>query len=460
MIHGPRSAAHPAPSGVDTATPLVVLKLDHNPMHHGGLGVIRSLGRWGVPVYAVCEDALAPAAHSRYLHGRWRWRPDADDPDRVLAGLAQLAEHLGRPAVLLPTDDAGAILLAEQAANLHPAWLAAQPPSGLARGLAGKHSLYELCRRYGVPCPDAVLPAAPGEALDFAETVGYPVVAKLAAPWRPHATSGLRSTTIVHSRPELEALLEACGRDGSTELMLQEYVPGGRGHDWFFHGYSDSSGRCRPAFTGLKERSYPVHAGLTSLGRCADNPFVRGAATDLLDQVSFRGVVDMDWRWDQRDGRYKLLDCNPRIGAQFRLFHTTSGVDVARAAYLDLTGQPIPDGVALDGRRFVVENYDPLAALGYWRGGELGLRDWLGSLRGVHETAWFARDDLVPFGLMCLRMGWRGITRRFGGRNRSGTAAQRPVYRRGRSAPRVVTRRVRESCGRHGSDHVVGEGVV
>jgi hypothetical protein len=33
------------------------------------------------------------------------------------------------------------------------------------------------------------------------------------------------------------------------------------------------------------------------------------------------------------------------------------------------------------------------------------------SLRGVDEVAWFARDDLRPFGLMCLRMGWRLASR-------------------------------------------------
>ena len=62
-------------------------------------------------------------------------------------------------------------------------------------------------------------------------------------------------------------------------------------------------------------------------------------------------------------------------------------------------------------RAFVVENYDPIAAFSYWRGGELGLRSWLTSLRTVDEAAWFARDDLRPFGLMCLRMGWRMATR-------------------------------------------------
>jgi hypothetical protein len=36
---------------------------------------------------------------------------------------------------------------------------------------------------------------------------------------------------------------------------------------------------------------------------------------------------------------------------------------------------------------------------------------WLTSLRTVDETAWFARDDLRPFGVMCLRMGWRLATR-------------------------------------------------
>src|SRR5271154_6087092 len=86
------------PDGVDTATPAVVLKLDPNVMHHGGLGVIRSLGRIGVPVYGVHEDPLAPAASSRYLRGRCFWRPDAENAERIRAGLIRLAARIGRPA--------------------------------------------------------------------------------------------------------------------------------------------------------------------------------------------------------------------------------------------------------------------------------------------------------------------------------------------------------------------------
>jgi len=113
---------------VDTSTPAVVFKLDPNVMHHGGLGVIRSLGRMGVPVYGVHEQPWAPAANSRYLHGRWFGLPGCTDIDRVREGLLRLADRIGRPAVLIPTDDAAAILLAEsgsrradQAATTSPA---------------------------------------------------------------------------------------------------------------------------------------------------------------------------------------------------------------------------------------------------------------------------------------------------------------------------------------------------
>src|SRR5450755_1858616 len=101
----PDRRRHPVPAGlagVDTSTPAVVLKLDPNVLHHGGLGVIRSLGRLGVPVYGVHEGRLAPAASSRYLHGRCFWQPSPDDAERVRAGLLQLAERIGQPAVLIP----------------------------------------------------------------------------------------------------------------------------------------------------------------------------------------------------------------------------------------------------------------------------------------------------------------------------------------------------------------------
>ena len=64
--------------------------------------------------------------------------------------------------------------------------------------------------------------------------------------------------------------------------MLQEFIPGGQGHDWFFHGYCDADSVCQPAFTGVKERSYPAAAGLTSLGHSVANEKLRDQVTSML----------------------------------------------------------------------------------------------------------------------------------------------------------------------------------
>ena len=407
-----------------------MLKFDPNVMHHGGLGVIRSLGRAGVPVYGVHEGPWAPAASSRYLAGRCFWQPSPAEVDRVLTGLLRLSDHIGRPAVLIPTDDAGAIFLAEQGGDLRPWFLFPDPPREAPRRLAGKYSLSQACLEFGFPCPEVTLPGSLDEARKFASAVGYPVIAKLTTPWI--VAGGLRSTSVVAAQPELDGIYRRCEQSGAG-LMLQEFIPGGRGHDWFFHGYCDAGSVCRPAFTGVKERSYPAAAGLTSLGRSVPNDKLRDQVTSLLAGLGYRGLLDLDIRLDARTGQYNLLDFNPRLGAQFRLFRDTAGTDLALAAYLDLTGQPIPASEQLNGRTFLVENYDPLSALASFRRGELGLRSWVSSLRAVDETAWLARDDLRPFGLMCLRMGWRMASRPFE-RERKKARPLGFSYRPGRAA--------------------------
>jgi predicted ATP-grasp superfamily ATP-dependent carboligase len=391
------------------AAPVVVLKFDPNVMHHGGLGIIRSLGRFGVPVIGIHEGRFAPAAHSRYVVGRCYWMPSTEDIERTIDGLHRIAQWIGQPSVLIPTDDAGSIFLAEHGDELGASYLFPRPPTDLPRRVAGKFSLHELCEKLELPSPASSLPESLEEAFDFAARWGYPLVAKLATPW----TGGhgrLRSTTIVGSREELVELDRVSTRRHS-QYMLQEFLPGEAGDDWFAHGYCDASSRCAPIFTGVKERSYPAHAGLTSFGRAAPNPRLAAFVADLMSAISYRGIFDLDLRYDRRDDSFKLLDFNPRIGAQFRLFRDATGLDVALAQYLDLTGHPITPSAQVDGRNFVVENYDPLGALAYWKNGELTLREWASSLRGVDEVAWFAFDDIVPFGLMCARMGWRLLTR-------------------------------------------------
>ena len=398
----------------DTATDAVLLKLDRNVFHHGGLGVIRSLGRLGIRVHAMREDRFAPAGASRYARRTMSPMPAGSDPDDVLDRLDRLADRLPGPAVLIPTDDAGAILLAEHGDKLRPRYLFPDPPADLPRRAAGKASLAEICRTAGVAHPATTVPVDAAEAVAFADACGYPVVAKVNLPWAADRAVGVPSTTIVRTKEKLLALVEqarrATGGGPDTGLLFQEYlapVPAGTPQDWFFHGYFDADSRCLFGHTGVKVRSFPVHAGLTSYGRWVPNERLRAEAVGLLAGLGYRGIVDLDYRWDPREGSYRLLDFNPRLGAQFRLFQDSAGIDAVRALHLDLTGRAVPAGDPVPGRTLVVENYDPFAALDYRQEEDLSLRSWLASLRKAEEYAWFAWDDLAPFFLAGARSLWQ-----------------------------------------------------
>ena len=393
----------------DVSVPAVVVKLLPNPTRYGGLGVIRSLGRAGVPVHGVLEGRTVPAASSRYLAGRCFWRVDYDDAAAVTRGLVRVAERIGRRAVLLPTDDAAAIFLAEHGDELRRWFIFPSPPAGLPRRLADKREFSRLCRELGMATPESCLPASLAEAEEFTGRVGYPVVVKVTPPW---LAGEVPSTSVIR---DAAGLADACRRCAVAGIcpMLQEYIQGGPGHDWFFHGYCDASSICRPAFTGVKERSYPVGSGVTTYGRSAENAKLRDAMTAFLARIGYCGVLDLDIRLNERDGEYHLLDFNPRFGAQSRIFRDTAGMDVALAAYLDLTGQPVPEGEQVNDRRFMAETYDPRSVLAYRRQGELNIGTWLSQVRATDEFSWFAPDDLLPFWHIFLRTAWKAAIRPF-----------------------------------------------
>ena len=144
----------------------------------------------------------------------------------------------------------------------------------------------------------------------------------------------------------------------------------------------------------MKIRSYPAYAGLTSLGRAVANESCAARPPACSAGWGTAASPISTCAWTAGTDSYKLLDFNPRLGAQFRLFRDWAGVDVVTAAYLDLTGQQFADREQVP-RRFLVENYDPLGALGYWQASELGPVSWL---RSLYERG---GDHLVQPGTTC-----------------------------------------------------------
>jgi D-aspartate ligase len=382
-------------ASVDASVPAVILKLASDRLGHGPLGIARSLGRLGVSVRLVTPDARTPAGYSHYVARSWVL-PSTTDDEAALRTLRAVVRRAGGRPVLIAADDVASLLVDRQLDELHALFSLPDQPTGLPDELSNKRRLHELCLELGIPTPKGLVPRTLAEAREAAAELGYPVVVKAADPRSLGVPDGPASVTIARDAAQLEAAFGHADPGALPELLLQEYIPGDSTSVWMFNGYFDRDGACPIGIVGQKIRQAPPRTGATSLGIVVDNDAVRELSIAFLQRVGYRGIVDMGVRFDARDGLYKILDVNPRIGASFRLFVASSGLDVARALYLDMTGQPIPAATADPGRRWWVEDRDTATALKLIRRGDLGVPAYLGSLRGVDETALLARDDLRP----------------------------------------------------------------
>ena len=375
----------------DTSTPVAVLRS----VGYGGLNIIRSLGRLGVPVYNIDPNPFAPAFCSRYCRGRFVGDIERWPADRALDYLQKVGRKIGRPSILVPTTDAACIFVAENRSTLQEWFIFPQMPLGKVCSLANKKQMHQIAQQFRIPAPETLFPQSREEIQAFAETGRFPVMLKGIDGTRLYRRTG-QKMMIVRSQSELLKRYDEMDDAGNPNLMLQEYIPGEDDTIWIFNGYFNEKSECLAAYTGRKIRQYPVHKGVTSLGECAENPLVKEKTVEFLRAFGYRGIVDLGYRYDHRDGSYKILDINPRIGATFRMFVDNKGMDVARALYLDLTGQPVATGALRNGRRWIVEDFDFVSCVRYRLEGKLGLKSWLASLRGVEEAAYFAPDDLLP----------------------------------------------------------------
>ncbi|MFI6421519.1 ATP-grasp domain-containing protein [Streptomyces sp. NPDC050842] len=382
----------PGDPSLDPAVPALLAKVGGYPQHHGGLGVVRSLGRAGVTVHAVVEDRLTPVALSRHL-SRAFVRPTTglERQDELVAALLDIGRSVGTRCVPVPTDDEAAILIAEHYDALSECFLLPRVPPGLPRLLAGKASLHVLCEELGVPSPRTRVPVTRDELVDAGRELGYPVVLKNRDAWTRLRNPAVGGTTAVRDE---RGLLDRFEPGVLPPLLVQEYIPREWAEDWITHLYCGFGGEPRVAFTGLKLRSWPPYAGVTTRAVALGNPTLVKLAADLCRRIGYSGAADLDWRYDRRDERYKLVDFNPRTGAQFRLFENVDGVDVVRAMHLDLTGRDVPRGPLVEGRVFVAGQLD-LPSVAAWLREEHRLPP--GLLPGPEtERAWLSREDPLP----------------------------------------------------------------
>ncbi len=358
-----------------------------------GLGAARSLGRRRIPVFGATWRREDPALSSRYLSARVCPDP-AEEPERAVEFLCEESRRIGAAPVLFTATDACTALAARYQEVLRSCFRLPPGPGEVVEALIHKWRQYQLAVQFGIEAPRTVYGATLEEASAVSCELNYPVLIKpcLGYRWRGYFPGkGIE----VGDRFALAEQLKAVYARG-IEVILQEIIPGPASNLLSVCCYIGSGGGVLALLAQRKIRQVPVDLGVGSLVESVRTPPEVKGAVCFLKAVGYRGPAEVEFKRDERDGRWKLIEFNLRLWEQNALA-AACGLDFPYIQYLDLIGRAPEAGSGFrEGVRWLALWEDLHAARTLARRGELTLWDWIVSLRGVGAHAWFSWDDPLP----------------------------------------------------------------
>ena len=404
------------------------------------VSIAHSLGPRGVAVYLLCSAGATPT-HSRYT----RRLPVEGGPDAWAAFLlGPESDHL-RGAVLLACSDDGIELLLEHRDELAARFVLDICDSEAQWCFLSKLCTYEAARAAGVPTPLFWRADTPADIAAHRDEYVYPLLLK---PLFSHRFRKVFEGKyfVVHDYDELVATFAEAHAEG-VEVLLLEEIPGDDDRLCSMYTYIDEDGAPAFRFTKRILRRYPEHQGFGSYHITDWDPDRFELGLRLVRHVGLRGLANVEFKRDDRDGLLKVMECNIRFTAANQIV-VASGYDLPWFVYSRLTGLPVPPLDVLTYRRgtrlwFPVADF--LAFVDLRRQGRLTLRRWLVSVLHAQAFPYFRWDDPMP-SLQLTRRYARSLSKKAlrKARARIGIAPA-PVSGPGPDAPRDDARGTRRA---------------
>lgn len=356
------------------------------------LGVLRSFGRAGIPVFCVSED-LGVVARSR-----WCKRPPGNH--KTVAAPDQLPSFLERmpfpTVVLIPCSDAWVGAVAALPGSLSNRCLTSQPSSATLNTLVNKGLFASALQRLGIAHPKTYLIESEERfrALDIDDFSG-----SFLKPHNSHDFFKFYSVKAcrVTSREDAIEQYRHKRADG-FEVLFQEYVPGHSSNHYFIDGFVDRDGKICALFARRRLRMFPIDFGNSTYMVSVGIDKVQQAADELkrfLPAIGYRGIFSAEFKFDERDGLYKILEINARPW-WFVEFAATSGVDVCTMAYRDALGIKVPQVNSYRvGVRSVHPYFDLNICMQEVKNGDMSYYSWARSWIGAKYPV-LCSDDPLP----------------------------------------------------------------
>jgi len=361
------------------------------------LGAIRTLGRHGVPVYAL--DYHFPTAYalsSKYVTRKIKC-PNVNIDEAGLARfLIELGKDFGKRPVLMSSADNYALLISRYAEKLSPYYIFPSTRNNLLEKIIDKKGLALLASEHSLRIPQTYTVDSDINIAEVLDGISYPAIIK---PALSHKFVRIfrQKCLLANNRDDLEDALQTA-LSSKMEVMVQQIIPGFDDHMYVFDAYINTQGQPTHTFTAQKLRQFPINFGSSTLTRQVYCPELVELGLEYMQKLGYRGYGEIEFKKNPEDGRFYMIEINARLSTLNVLFDKC-GVAFTYIMYRDLIGDPLPDYHLEENKSWVFWHAyeDLLSSTAYLKRKQLSFKEiilpWL-KYRKAHAI--WAADDIKP----------------------------------------------------------------
>ena len=358
------------------------------------LGIVRSLGKRGIPIY-VLDNRHNIARFSKYKK-KFLKCPNVLEESRFLEFLLDLAKKDNLDGWLIyPNDDDTVRFLSKHREQLEEYYRVTTPPWDIVKFAYDKMLTYKLAEKVGIAIPTTHYPCSIEEVMQL--DVKFPAILKPSIK-EPFYSRTLKKAIRIKNKKQLidEYTRMAPAINASQILMVQELIPG-RTEGLFSVGSLCRDGELLAHVVVRRPRQHPMDFGhATTYAQTVNVPQLVEMTEKILTAMGHYGLSEVEFMLDSRDGKYKLIEINPRPWG-WHSIAIGAGVDLPYLSYLDALGEKVKqDGFTVGVKWIRLITDIPTVASEFLKG-RLSLSEYLNSLKGKKQFAVESLDDPLPF---------------------------------------------------------------
>lgn len=272
------------------------------------LGVARALGTMGVPVVMVHYNENDIGQVSKYVKHHVQGPHPEKFEGQFIDVLIECSNRFGK-GVLFPVSDETVVAVARNKAKLEDYFIVACTNWEVTQKFIEKKYTYALADTIGVAAPKTIIPKSVEEVENYAKNVDFPCLVK---PSQSHLFYDYFKKKMfpVGNANELISVYQKAA-DAGLEVMLQEIIPGNDVNVVNYNAYF-SQGKPLLEFTAQHIRNAPPFWGSPRVVLSKVIPEVIDPGRRILQALHYDGYACTEFKKDERDGIYKLMEVNGR----------------------------------------------------------------------------------------------------------------------------------------------------